>query len=150
MLATDSLPPIAWWDIVLRLGIALFVGALVSLNQDFREKSVGLRSNMLVSLGSAFLVLVALQLGIIQSEPELLSSVIEGIITGVGVIGAGILVSTLRRSRAVKIEGFTSALSIWLSSGLGMAIGCGLWQLAWVGVVLYWLIFRVVKQPKKT
>lgn len=126
------------------------MGALVSLNQDFPEKSVGLRSHMLVSLGSAFLVLVPLQLGIVQSELELLSFVIEGIIIGVGVIGAGIFLSKLRRSKVVKIEGLTSALSIWLSSGLGIAIGCGLWHLAWVSVVLYWLTFRVVKQPKKT
>lgn len=150
MLVTDSLSPIPWWNIVLRLGIVLLVSTIIGFDRVLRAKLVGLRVYMLVSLGSAFFVLVPLQLGIFQSRPALLGLVIEGIITGVSAIAAGMSFSPLRQLRAVKLQGLTLAFSIWLSSGLGIAFGCGLWQLELVSAVLYWLVLRGIKQPKTT
>ena len=143
MLETDRFAPIGWQEILLRLGIALVVGAIIGLERETKKKAAGLRTNMLVSFGSALVVLVPIEIGAAQQNLDVLGRAISGVITGVGFIGGG---SILRES---KVRGLTSAAATWVSAALGITVGCGLWLLALAGASITWIILRVLDKWEK-
>lgn len=132
----------AWWSLLLRLGIALVSGALIGWERHACGKQAGLRTHMLVSLGSALFVLSAL-----QDSAESASRVVQGITAGIGFVGAGeILYKTRRTKPTGKVKGLTSAAAIWVTAALGVSAGHGLWRLALVGSVLTLLTLSVAKR----
>ena len=137
MSETYSFAPIGWQGILLRLGIALVVGAIIGLERETKSKPAGLRTNMLVSFGSALMVLVPIEIGAAQQNLDVLGRAISGVISGIGFIGGGTI---LRES---KIKGLTSAAAIWVSAALGITVGCGLWLLGLVGALITWIILRL-------
>lgn len=139
-LNATSITSIDWLTLFLRLGCALLSGAIIGLERETKQKPAGLRTNMLVSLGAALFVLVPIQLGAAQQSADALSRTIQGIITGVGFIGAGTIF------RDSKVEGLTSAAATWVAAALGIAAGCGFWILGIAGAVITWLVLRVVKK----
>jgi putative Mg2+ transporter-C (MgtC) family protein len=129
-------------EVGLRMGAALLAGAILGLNRDLRGKPAGLRTHALVSLGAALLTLVALQVGAGPSgvDPSAVTRVVQGIITGIGFLGAGVI---LRDDSRQTVRGLTTAASIWLVAGFGVACGAGLWvttALA-LGLTLLVLVF---------
>ena len=140
---TYSFAPIGWQGISLRLGIALVVGAVIGLERETKHKPAGLRTNMLVSFGSALIVLVPIEIGAAQQNLDVLGRAISGVITGVGFIGGGTI---LRESR---VRGLTSAAAIWVSAALGITVGCGLWLLGLVGALVTWIILRLFDRWEK-
>lgn len=132
-----SFAPIGWQELLLRLGIALLVGAIIGLEREAKSKPAGLRTNMLVCFGSALLVLVPIEIGAAQKNLDVLGRAISGVITGVGFIGGGTI---LRES---KVKGLTSAATIWMSSALGITIGCGLWLLGLGAALVTFIILFV-------
>ena len=134
---TYSFAPIGWQGISLRLGIALVVGAIIGLERETKQKPAGLRTNMLVSFGSALIVLVPIEIGAAQQNVDILGRAISGVISGIGFIGGGTI---LRES---KVRGLTSAAAIWVSAALGITVGCGLWLLGFVGALVTWIILRL-------
>ena len=123
----DNHDPLAISDIVLRLLTALACGAIIGLNRDFHRKPAGFRTFGLVSLGSALVVLVMHQVA--GSGADAVSRVIQGVLTGIGFLGAGVI---LRRESHAKVAGLTTSAAIWLTAGLGMAAGAGQFLLAWI------------------
>jgi putative Mg2+ transporter-C (MgtC) family protein len=115
--------------IALRLGLALVAGAALGINRDLRHKPAGVRTHALVSIGSAVVVLAALIGG---GTPESLSRVMQGLITGIGFLGAGVII---HHETARRIEGLTTAASIWVAAGLGAACGAGLFALVALAIV---------------
>ena len=139
-----------WLGIIFRLGWALLFGALIGWEREVRNKSAGLRTHMLVSMGAALFVLVPIQLGIAQMSPDSLSRVIQGVIAGVGFLGAGEIFSEPKlESKQLRVRGLTSAAAIWISAALGVVAACGLWQIGLIAVLMAWLILRVLKAVKK-
>ncbi|MBW4674111.1 MAG: MgtC/SapB family protein [Desmonostoc geniculatum HA4340-LM1] len=139
-----------WLNISFRLCIALVIGGIIGLERETRRKPAGLRTHMLVSLGSALFTIIPLQTGELQTSPDALSRVIQGIATGVGFLGAGEIVrQSSQPSQQLEIKGLTSAAAIWVSAGLGIAAGCGLWQLGLIGGVLTFLVLKVFKRLEK-
>jgi putative Mg2+ transporter-C (MgtC) family protein len=124
--------PIA--EILIRLGAATLVGALIGLNRELRHKAAGLRTQALVALGCATATLVMSGLGDATGSPDVnaISRVIQGVLTGVGFLGGG---SIVRGASDAHIQGLTTAASIWISATLGVACGVGLWTLAVLVVV---------------
>ncbi|MEH2043587.1 MgtC/SapB family protein [Nostoc sp.] len=144
-LATDD-----WLNISFRLCIALLIGAIIGLERQIRRKPAGLRTHMLVSLGSALFTLIIMQTGGLQASPDALSRVIQGIAAGVGFLGAGEIVrQSSQESQQLEIHGLTSAAAIWVSSALGIAAGCGLWQLGLISAMLTFLVLNVFKRLEK-
>ena len=137
MLKDYTVFPISWQGILLRLGIALVVGIIIGLERETKQKPAGLRTNMLVSFGSALMVLVPIEIGAAQKNVDILGRTISGVITGVGFIGGGTI---LRESR---VKGLTSAAAIWVSAALGITVGCGLWLLGLLGALVTWIILRL-------
>ncbi|MBD2101538.1 MgtC/SapB family protein [Leptolyngbya sp. FACHB-261] len=149
-----------FWTIVSRLGIALAVGACVGWERQSRHKPAGLRTHMLVSLGAALFVLAVLEFspgpvvnadGLSSSaDDNALSRVIQGIVTGVGFLGAGEVIQQQRSDRpSTEVKGLTSAAAIWVSAALGVAAGSGAWGIALIGAVLTLGTLSGVKQLER-
>jgi putative Mg2+ transporter-C (MgtC) family protein len=119
-----------WLEIIYRLGAATLVGGAIGLNREFHGKPTGLRTLGLVGLGSAIAVL-AVQ----HTAPDVAaaSRVVQGIITGIGFLGAGII---LRRPDEDRVHGMTTAAAIWVTACLGVACGIGAWRIIIVAGIL--------------
>jgi len=128
-------------EIILRLVLAVVLGGMIGYNRSRHNKPAGLRTMALISLGSAAFTLIGIesviQLSMLQTGAESLTSgvskminldssrIIAGIVGGVGFLGAGAII----QSRG-KVQGMTSAASIWVTSTIGVSVGLGLYVLA--------------------
>jgi putative Mg2+ transporter-C (MgtC) family protein len=133
----DLLAPISWLGLVGRLSLAVVVGGMIGLERQIDHKPAGLRTHMLVSFGSALFVLIGVQTGVLQAEPNALTRIMQGLIAGIGFLGGGEIFSTMsKKSEDIRVQGLTSAAAIWVSAALGTAVGCGLWLMSLVGATL--------------
>ena len=108
--------------VLTRLLVACLLGGLIGLERLWDGKAAKVRTQMLVSMGAALFTLVPLEGGMTIHD---LSRIIQGVATGVGFLGAGTI---LKSSDTHKVEGLTSAASVWLTAAAGMAVGAGwLW-----------------------
>jgi len=105
--------------IVVRLGMATLLGALIGLDRERKGKAAGLRTHMMVSLGAALFILVPLRSGIPVADS---ARVLQGIIAGIGFLGAGAI---LKQDNHGAIRGLTTAASIWVAAAVGIATGMG-------------------------
>jgi putative Mg2+ transporter-C (MgtC) family protein len=124
--------------IALRIGAALLGGAILGINRDLHHKSAGLRTHALVSIGSALVIILVLTIA--QGAGDALSRAIQGLVTGIGFVGAGVI---MHHEAERKVAGLTTATSIWVAAGIGMACGAGLTPLALIALgatlmVLMW------------
>lgn len=110
-------------DASLRLGSAVAIGGLVGLDRGLRQKPAGLRTHALVALGAALMTYTGIELA--PAEPSAITRVLQGIIAGVGFLGGGVI---LRDAQDQRVRGLTTAASIWIVAGLGMACGAGHWR----------------------
>lgn len=125
--------PLGWQQGVLEtiipLGAAALAGALVGWDREAHGKVAGLRTHMLVSLGAALFVVAAVQLSLKTAGAAGVSvdtsRIIEGVATGIGFLGAGSIVKARQ-----KVEGVTTAASIWVTGAIGAACGARLYLLA--------------------
>ena len=142
-----SLAPNDLMGITFRLSIALLVGAIIGLERQIRHKPAGLRTHMLVSFGAALFVLIPLQISTAQEGRDAISRVIQGVAAGIGFLGAGeILRESQQESNQAQVRGLTSAAAIWVCAALGVAAGCGLWQMGLIGAVLSLVVLSVFKK----
>ena len=129
-------------DIVLRLIAATLIGALLGVDRELRAKPAGLRTHALVALGAALVTVTTIGLsGSGSADP--VSRAIQGIIAGVGFLGAGAILKARDRD---QVRGLTTAASIWLVASLGIACGSGYWLAALAALVLA-LIVLVLGGP---
>jgi putative Mg2+ transporter-C (MgtC) family protein len=128
-------------EIILRLVLSVILGAMIGYNRSRHNKPAGLRTMALISLGSAAFTLIGIeavmQLSMLQTGEENLTSgvskminldssrIIAGIVGGVGFLGAGAIIQSRGR-----VQGMTSAASIWVTSTIGVSAGLGLYVLA--------------------
>lgn len=105
--------------VVLRLAVALLLGAAIGWDRERRDAEAGLRTHMLVALGSALFIVVPTEAG--MSE-EAVSRVIQGLVSGIGFLGAG---AVLKDTDEGRIHGLTTAASIWATAAVGIAAGLG-------------------------
>ena len=140
--------PNDWREIFFRIGMALLAGGAVGINRDRVKRPAGLRTFMTVSVGSAFFVMLILQAGVDFNATNALSRTVQGITTGVGFIGAGLIFHQQSEHSSTQIKGLTSAAALWLTASLGTAAGCGLWQMTLVGTVTTLVILSGFKRVK--
>lgn len=138
-----------WLGLTFRLTLAMLVGGVIGWNRQAEHKPAGLRTHMLVSLGSAVFVLLPLMTSSSESS-ESVSRVIQGVATGIGFLGGGeILHQSMQGSAKPSVKGLTSAASIWLTAALGMVAGCGLWQLSLLATLMTLFILIVAKKLER-
>jgi putative Mg2+ transporter-C (MgtC) family protein len=141
--------PDDWLTVTLRLGGALLVGGAIGLNRQQSGRPAGLRTYMAVSVGAAIFVMIPLQAGIDINSTNALSRTVQGVATGVGFIGGGIILQQSRQNLKPQVKGLTSAAAIWLTAGLGTAAGCGMWATSLVGTLITLVILSGVKKLKQ-
>jgi putative Mg2+ transporter-C (MgtC) family protein len=124
-------------DIILRLGAAAIVGGAIGLNRDLHHKPSGLRTLSLVAVGAALATLTVSQA---PGDAAAASRVLQGLITGVGFLGAGVIVHNAQSS---KVHGLTTAATIWVTAVLGAACGTGDWPVVAVTVAIVSAILSV-------
>ena len=105
--------------VLIRLVAATVIGAIIGLQREKVGKPAGVRTHILVSLGTCVFVLACSGYGM---NPDGLSRVIQGIVTGIGFIGAG---SILKLSQERDIQGLTTSAGIWMTAAIGVAVGLG-------------------------
>lgn len=130
-------------SIALRLLVAALLGAILGSQRERVGKAAGLRTHMLVAMGSALFVLVPSRIGL---DLDGLSRVIQGVAAGVGFIGAG---SILKRSDEGEIEGLTTAAGLWLTAAAGVAAGLGQLGTALFSIALAWAVLALVTRTQE-
>jgi len=125
--------------VVIRLLAAMLLGGLVGVQRERTRKPAGLRTHMLVSVATAAFI-IACSAGGLSSEG--LSRVIQGIVTGIGFIGAGTI---LKVSQEHEVKGLTTAASVWMTAAIGVTVGLGSLGIALMITLLALLVLALVR-----
>ena len=128
-----------------KLGVACLLGGIIGLQREITHHPAGLRTHMLVALGSSGFMLTGFFLAShLPHELNLsLSSIIQGVVTGMGFIGAGAIMK-----EGINIHGITTAASLWVSSSVGLMCACGAFSLA-ASTTLFALIALLLSGPER-
>ena len=121
------------WQILFRLVVAAVLSGLIGFEREFHGRAAGFRTHILVCLGSTLVMITSLHMydmscGKFPSDPGRIAA---GVVTGIGFLGAG----TIMRFKA-SVRGLTTAASLWVVSGLGLAVGSGLYFASLVTTIL--------------
>lgn len=119
---------------VLLIMLSVLIGLLIGIEREYRNKSAGLRTFILVSFGSCLFTILSLKIGL--ANPDRLAA---NIITGIGFLGAGVIFKEDN-----KVSGITTATTIWATASLGMCVGAGYIFLAFIGVGLVLMILALL------
>jgi putative Mg2+ transporter-C (MgtC) family protein len=120
--------PTTIYDVFLRLALAAALGGAIGLEREYRHKPAGLRTNMLIALGSALFSVMSVQLGSGAGSPDRIAA---QVVTGIGFLGAGAILRS-----GENIHGLTTAATIWVNAAIGMAAGLGAYAVASVGAAI--------------
>lgn len=130
-------------QVLLRLLAAVLAGAVVGYERELAGKAAGLRTHILVSLGTCLFVLAGSSYGM---SSDGLSRVIQGIVTGIGFIGAG---SILKLEDKKDIQGLTTSAGIWMTAAIGVTVGLGEIGLALISAVLTVIVLSLLRSFEK-
>jgi putative Mg2+ transporter-C (MgtC) family protein len=136
MLLSASVPTLSDWDVLLRLSVAAGLGAAIGIERELRDREAGVRTHLLVALGSAlFTIVSAYGFADFVTEGNLLRAdptrIAAQIVTGIGFLGAGAIIR-----EGLSVRGLTTAGSLWMVAAIGMAAGIGYYWPAVVGAAL--------------
>lgn len=124
-------------QLVVRILLAALLGGLLGIQRERHGKPAGVRTHMLVAMGSTLLVLLPLQAGM---DGESLSRVIQGLLAGIGLLCAGTI---LKLGAEEQVTGLTSAAGLWMTAAIGVAVGLGRETTAVVGALLAFAILAM-------
>ena len=125
--------------ILVRLTLAAVLGFLLGFEREQQGKAAGVRTHMLVAIGSALFVLIPQQTGIVPAD---MSRVIQGLVAGVGFLCAGTILKQGRDEQ--QVQGLTTAAGLWMTAAIGMACGLGREVTAVLSTVLALVVFGLV------
>ena len=132
-----TIPTLSWGQVLLRLAVAAALGAAIGFERELREREAGLRTHLLVCLGSALFTIISaygfhefLTSGgqLVRTDPTRIAA---QIVTGIGFLGAGAIIR-----QGVSVRGLTTAATLWVAAAIGMATGAGYYSGAVIGTVL--------------
>lgn len=124
--------------VALRLIAAMIAGAVIGYQRERSGKAAGLRTHMLVCMGTTLFVVAGMQIGM---EQDALSRVIQGLATGIGFIGAGAI---LKMETTTRIHGLTTASGIWITAAIGVLVGLGRLGTAALAVLLTLVVLALI------
>ena len=138
--SSHALPTLSWEEILLRVALAAALGGVLGLERELREREAGLRTHLLVSVGSALFTLVsaygfhaflASGQNVVRADP---SRIAAQIVTGIGFLGAGAIIR-----QGLSVRGLTTAATLWVVAAIGLAAGAGYYSAAVIttGVALF-------------
>jgi putative Mg2+ transporter-C (MgtC) family protein len=123
------------FEVAIKIFLSFLVGALIGFEREYHGKAAGLRTMIMICLGSTIFTQISLSIG--DSSPDRIAS---NIITGIGFLGAGVIFKD-----GLTISGITTATTIWISAALGMAIGSGEYFIALLGSVIVLVILSALQ-----
>ncbi|PPC89807.1 MAG: methyltransferase [Methylotenera sp.] len=129
--------------VVLRLITASILGGLLGYEREIKGKSAGIRTHMLVALGAAIFIIVPQQAGVSAEE---VSRVLQGLIAGVGFLGAGAIMIGQQKENET---GLTTAASIWITAAIGVTVGMGFEATAVLSTLITLAILALVPRYSK-
>lgn len=135
---SDLSTPEQFTQVTLRLLLAALLGGLLGLERETSGKAAGIRTHMLVAIGSAMFVLVPLQMG---AESDAMSRVIQGLVAGIGFLCAGTII---KGDSMTDVKGLTTAAGIWLTAAIGITVGMGREATAVLCTLMALFIFNTV------
>jgi putative Mg2+ transporter-C (MgtC) family protein len=136
-LASSSLPALNWDESLLRLALAAVLGGLIGVERELREREAGLRTHLLVALGSALFTIVgaygfhaflASGQSVVRADPTRIAA---QIVTGIGFLGAGAIIR-----QGLSVRGLTTAATLWVVAAVGLAAGAGYYSAAVITTAL--------------
>lgn len=119
-------------DYMLRILTAMAAGILIGIEREWQNKSAGIRTNALVSAGSALYVLLSIQMTAINGD---VTRIIGQVVTGIGFLGAGIIFK-----EGINIHGLTTAATVWCASAIGCTAAAGYYSETLIGTLLVIII----------
>jgi putative Mg2+ transporter-C (MgtC) family protein len=129
--------------VTVRLGAALFIGTAIGLQRELTHKPAGLRTHMLVGLGTALFIVSAAEAGM---QVDSLSRIVQGLATGIGFLGGGAI---LKLTSEREIHGLTTAAGIWMTAAAAAAAGLGQITVALIGTLFGLLVLIVFHKLEK-
>ena len=146
----DLLPQTIVDSFVIRILLAAFLGACIGLERDIRGRSAGLRTNILVCVGSAVFMILSIAIAQdfmssggdpVRTDPTRIAA---QIITGIGFLGAGAIIKY-----GMSVMGLTTAACLWITSAIGMASGSGYYDVAVLTTVIAILVLTVLNKVER-
>lgn len=140
-------------EILVRIGMAIICGSAIGFEREAKGHNAGLRTHMLVSVGSAIIAMVQMEasydiITMVLENPDLenvlttdFNRLTAQIVSGIGFLGAGTIIVTKR-----NVSGLTTAASIWAIAGIGIAVGMGYYFLAIVSTLAVLIVLRIIKR----
>ena len=134
------------WMVTVRLGIAVVLGGVVGMEREISGRDAGLRTHIMVSLGSCLIMLTSMYIfdiyrNVASVDP---SRIAAGVITGIGFLGAG----TIMRDQ-VGVRGLTTASSLWVVAAIGLSTGCGFYSAALMTTALSLIVLLFLGRFEK-
>ncbi|MES2208251.1 MAG: MgtC/SapB family protein [Pseudomonadota bacterium] len=129
--------------IMFRLLLAACLGGLLGYDREAKGKGAGVRTHMLVALGSAMFVFVPQQAGASMGD---ITRILQGLVAGIGFLGSGVIIKNEKNG---DTKGMTTAAGIWLTAALGMTVGMGREATAIISTVLALIIIALVPKVEK-
>lgn len=144
--AKGGLPVVLEIDTLMRLSVAFVLGGLIGYERQSQSKAAGLRTHVLVCLGSCLVMILSLNIyqsvqGLTNADPARLAA---QVVSGVGFLGAGTIMK-----EGATVTGLTTAASLWVVSGVGLAVGCGYYSGAFYTTFLILLTLALLLRIDK-
>jgi putative Mg2+ transporter-C (MgtC) family protein len=128
--------PTTFSEALLRLALAVALGGAIGLEREYRQKPAGLRTNMLIALGSALFSILSVEVGAGAGSPDRIAA---QVVTGIGFLGAGAILRS-----GENVHGLTTAATIWVNAAIGMAAGLGSYVVAVVAAMLTVIVLALL------
>ena len=128
--------PASFPDAFARLALAAILGGAIGLEREYRHKPAGLRTNMLIALGSALFSILSVELGAGAGSPDRIAA---QVVTGIGFLGAGAILRS-----GENVHGLTTAATIWVNAAIGMAAGLGSYMVAAVAAAITLVVLALL------
>lgn len=135
------------FSVIWRLMLAVILGGLIGFEREVSKRNAGLRTHILVCLGSCLIMLTSLYVFDIYKDSFSIdpTRIAAGVITGIGFLGAGAII----RSGEV-VKGLTTAATIWLVAGIGLGIGCGFYLASLITAALAIIVLYFLRRLERT
>lgn len=131
------------FTVIINLTLAFFLGGVVGWFRELEGKTAGMRTHILVCVGSALFMIVSYKMMILGSNGDP-SRIVAGVVTGIGFLGAGCIVQS-----GSGVKGVTTAASIWITAAIGIAAGAGFYTEALMVVFLTVVALELLRQVEK-
>jgi putative Mg2+ transporter-C (MgtC) family protein len=126
-------------ELVLRLFVSLLIGTILGLEREYRSKAAGLRTMIMICLGSTIFTEISMTIG-----GDSMDRIAANIITGIGFLGAGVIFKD-----GLSVTGITTATAIWICAALGMAAGAGQYFISFIGTFVVLIVLIAFENVKK-